>query len=172
MVDSQKKLQAAFDAGKISAERYGTAMQQAAYVSMNAYASMASSIASSLQQAFGKSKAVAIAVALINTYEAVTKALASFPPPFNYVAAAAALAAGLVQVANIRKTTKDGGGGGGGGTSAAAVNPNAGGGAGQTSQVLTVRGLTSGTMMSGTSVRELAQQLLQYQRDGGQVVLT
>jgi hypothetical protein len=171
MVDQQKKIQAAFDAGKISAERYGVAMQNAAYVSMNAYANMASGIASSLQQAFSKSKAVAIAVALINTYESVTKALAAYPPPFNYVAAAAALAAGLAQVANIRKTTKEGGGGGGGSTAAAAVNPNAGGGAGQVSQVLTVRGLTSGTTMSGASVRELAQQLLQYQRDGGQVVL-
>lgn len=169
MVDNQKKLQAALDAGKISAERYGVAMQQAAFVSMNAYASMASGIASSLQQAFAKSKAVAIAVALINTYESVTKALAAYPPPFNYVAAAAALAAGLAQVANIRKTTKEGGGGGA--AAAAAVNPNAGGGAGQASQVLTVRGLSAGTMMSSESVRELAQRLLAYQRDGGQVVL-
>lgn len=171
MLDNQKKIQAAFDAGKISVERYGNAMQQAAYVSMNAYATMASGIAASLQQAFTKSKAVAIAVALINTYEAVTKALAAYPPPFNYVAAAAALAAGLVQVANIRKTTKESSGGGGGGSSAAAVNPNAGGGPGDASQVLTVRGLAPGTMMSSESVRDLAQRLLQYQRDGGQVVL-
>ena len=142
MVDSQTKLTAALDAGKISAERYGLAMQQAAFVSMNAYASMASGIASSLQQAFGKSKAVAIAVALINTYESVTKALAAYPPPWNYAAAAAALAAGLAQVANIRKTTSSGGGGGGGSVSggAAAANPNAGGGGGRR-QGRPVRGL-------------------------------
>lgn len=103
----------AYIAGKITAEQLGVAQRAAAYTAQSAYAGMAGGIASSLQSVFNQSKAVAIASALINTYESVTKALATYPPPFSYVAAAASLAAGMAQVANIRNTSKSGGGGGG-----------------------------------------------------------
>ena len=59
-------------------------------------------------RAFGKkalafAQAVAVPEALINAYKAASNALADVRPyPLNVVAAAAALAAGLVQVANIR----------------------------------------------------------------------
>ena len=99
-------------------------------VAQNAYAGMASSIAGTLQSVFGKSKAFAVASALINTYESVTKALAAYPPPFSYVAAAASLAAGLAQVANIRKTSKSGGGGGSAATTGAGAASSTGGGGG------------------------------------------
>lgn len=79
----------AYEANRISAQKLGQAQAQAAYVAQNAYASMASDIAGTLEQVFGKSKAVAIASALINTYEGFTKALAAYPPPINYAAAAA-----------------------------------------------------------------------------------
>ncbi len=46
-------------------------------------------------------KRLAQAGAIIDTYSAATKALASAPPPFNYVLAAAVTAAGLANVANI-----------------------------------------------------------------------
>lgn len=46
-------------------------------------------------------KVAAIAMAKINTSEAITKALASAPPPFNFVLAAAVGAAGAAQIANI-----------------------------------------------------------------------
>lgn len=54
------------------------------------------------KQMFQIGQAFAIAQALINTYLAVTKALSAYPPPFSYVAAAGALAAGLAQVVNIK----------------------------------------------------------------------
>lgn len=60
-------------------------------------------------------KGFAIGQATINTFQGVTKALAAYPPPFSFLAAAAALAAGLVQVKNIIGTKEDGGGGSGGG---------------------------------------------------------
>ena len=44
----------------------------------------------------------------MNTYIAANKALAAFPPPFSYVAAAAAVAAGLSNVAQIRSQSYDG----------------------------------------------------------------
>ena len=47
-------------------------------------------------------KAAAIVQAIINTYQGATKALATYPPPFNFIAAAATVAAGFAQVAAIR----------------------------------------------------------------------
>lgn len=51
---------------------------------------------------FQAMKAFAIAEAIINTYQGATKALATYPPPFNFIAAAATVASGLAQVATIR----------------------------------------------------------------------
>jgi hypothetical protein len=134
----------------------------------------------SLSKLFEGNKAVAMASALVNTYESVTKALSAYPPPFSYIAAGAALAAGLAQVMNIQKTTKSStgaGGGGGGGISAAGggngTGPNMGGGGAQAqaSQMLMVRGINPGQLFTGESVRDLAGQLLKFQKDGGEVVL-
>jgi tape measure domain-containing protein len=54
------------------------------------------------KKAFEASKALAIASALVNTYQGATKALATYPWPFGLIAAAAAVAAGLAQVSAIR----------------------------------------------------------------------
>ena len=55
---------------------------------------------------FTVGKASSLALAAINVSEGVTKALAAFPPPFNFAAAAAVGAAGAVQIANISKMQK------------------------------------------------------------------
>jgi len=65
---------------------------------MSFISSLASSENSNLA-AIGK--AAAIANATISTYEAANKALASAPPPFNFILAAAVTAAGMANVANI-----------------------------------------------------------------------
>ncbi|RLD18384.1 MAG: hypothetical protein DRI69_10405 [Bacteroidetes bacterium] len=54
-----------------------------------------------LNSAFGDSKAAASVMAAINTALAITNVLANIIPPFNFIAAAAVGAAGLVQVAKI-----------------------------------------------------------------------
>lgn len=54
------------------------------------------------KKAFEANKALAIASALVNTYTGATKALATYPWPFGLIAAAAAVAAGMAQVAAIR----------------------------------------------------------------------
>lgn len=54
------------------------------------------------KKAFEAAKAFNIANAIMNTYMAATKALATYPWPFGMVAAAGAVAAGLAQVAQIR----------------------------------------------------------------------
>lgn len=57
---------------------------------------------------FVANKAVAIAEATINTATAVTKALASSPPPLNFVLAGVTAAFGALQIASIVATTVQG----------------------------------------------------------------
>jgi len=54
------------------------------------------------KQAFQASKALRIAEAIMNTYTGATLALATYPPPFNFIGAAAVVAAGLANIATIR----------------------------------------------------------------------
>ena len=54
------------------------------------------------KDAFNAAKAFNIANAIMNTYMGATKALATYPPPFNFIAAAGVVAMGLAQVASIR----------------------------------------------------------------------
>jgi len=70
------------------------------------------------KRAFQVQKAVNIANAVIGTYKAANTALASSPPPFNYIAMAAAITAGLVNVKKIasqqfQSSSSSSGGGGG-----------------------------------------------------------
>jgi hypothetical protein len=60
------------------------------------------------KKAFEIAKAFNIAQAIMNTYMGATKALATYPPPFNFIAAAAVVASGLAQVAQIRSQTYSG----------------------------------------------------------------
>lgn len=60
------------------------------------------------KKAFEAAKAFNIANAIMNTYMAATKALATYPFPFSIGFAAAAVAAGLAQVAQIRSQTYSG----------------------------------------------------------------
>lgn len=76
------------------------------------------------REGFAVYKAIAIAEAIVSTYLAAQKALASAPPPLNYVLAAGVVAAGLANVARIRAANPGSGSGGGGtsgGSSGAAV---------------------------------------------------
>jgi uncharacterized membrane protein (Fun14 family) len=80
------------------------------------------------KRAFQIQKAVNIASAVIDTYKAANSALASSPPPFNYIAMAAAITAGLLNVKKIasqqfQSSSSSGGGGGGGGSNAPAAAP-------------------------------------------------
>jgi tape measure domain-containing protein len=60
------------------------------------------------RKAFEASKALNIATAIMNTYAGATKALATYPWPFGLIAAAAAVAAGMAQVAQIRSQSYSG----------------------------------------------------------------
>lgn len=65
-------------------------------------ATMFSALGAQNRKAFEAAKAFNIGVAIMNSYMAFTKALATYPFPFSLVAAGAALATGFAQVAQIR----------------------------------------------------------------------
>jgi phage-related minor tail protein len=69
---------------------------------------MFSALGAQNKKAFEAAKAFNIANAIMNTYMAATKALATYPPPFNFIAAAAAIGMGFAQVAQIRSQTYSG----------------------------------------------------------------
>lgn len=71
-------------------------------------ADMYSALGAHNKKAFEAAKAFNIANAIMNTYLAATKALATYPPPFNFIAAAAAVGMGLAQVATIRSQSYSG----------------------------------------------------------------
>ena len=73
-------------------------------------------------------KAIAVAKAVMSTYEGATKALGTYPPPFGAIAAAATVAAGLANVKKIISTnipSARGTGSVGGGASAPSLNAQA-----------------------------------------------
>jgi len=75
---------------------------ESAMTKMALFETIAASASTILTSLFGKSKAAAIAAAIIDTLAAVVKTMAAYPWPFNLVPAAAAFAAGMVQVNKIR----------------------------------------------------------------------
>jgi hypothetical protein len=81
------------------------------------------------KKAFQIQKAVNIATAVVDTYKAANTALASSPPPFNYIAMAAAITAGLVNVKKIasqqfNSSSSSGGAGGSNAPTAAPMTAN------------------------------------------------
>ena len=55
------------------------------------------------EKAFKAYKAFAIAEAIVSTYKGAAKAIGSYPPPFNFIAAAAVVAGGFAQVNAIKQ---------------------------------------------------------------------
>jgi hypothetical protein len=77
------------------------------------------------KKAFQVQKAVNIAGATMDTYKAAASALKDSPAPFNYIAMAAVITAGLLNVKKIASQKFEGGGssGGGGGTGGGGAAP-------------------------------------------------
>lgn len=135
-------------------------------------AEMTASTANSNKKMFELNKAAGITNAIINTYEGVTKALASYPPPISFAMAGAQLAAGMAQVSAIKSQSF-----GGGKTSApAATAPSAiagtggggtGGGGGGAAREVVVSGINPNDIFSGTQLVELINRA---QRDGAVVM--
>lgn len=176
----QERINQLFAQGTITATTYGRAMQQASTMSAKNMDALASSVSSNLSTIFGDTKAVAIATALINTYQGVTKALATYPPPVSTAMAAIQLAAGMAQVANIRSMTSKGGGGSGGssgGSSSMAAAASAGGGGNSSAasgpmQQQSMYVNLEGEKFGREQVRGLIDQINEQVRDGAKILVT
>jgi len=161
--------------GGLLAHEYAAAQQKATLVSLNAYAGMASGIAGNLSKLFGESKAFAIAQAVINTAEAVTKTLATYgATPWGIAAAAAAAAAGAAQIAAIKSSNK---GGGGGGSSAVSTDVGSSAGSGGSSGSGTATQQSVFLQLNGSSfgreaVIGLIDEINAASRDGHKILVT
>lgn len=123
-------------------------------------------------KAFKAMKIISTATALVKGYEAMVSAYAAGAkiggPALGAAFAAIAAAGTGAIIARIHGVGESSGGtpsaAAASATPAAAAQP-------ANNQYLHVRGIDANSLFSGSQVRELAEQLLQYQRDGGQVVL-
>jgi hypothetical protein len=119
MAAEVQKINDAFARGILTQEQFGIVSQRVAEKAAETYAATASSALGNFSKAFegiaGKnkelfiaSKAFGIAQATIDTYIGANKALASAPPPLNFIAAAAVIAAGIANVIKISSQTPPG----------------------------------------------------------------
>ncbi len=189
--EQMAKLNAKFPEGQRSLEAYGLKSQQIALTLAQSWGQTAQSIVSPMADAFKTlatlnkkyataAKAAAIGEAVVNTYLAATKALASVPPPFNYAAAIAVTAAGLANVAKISATEFQTGGsfkvGGVGGPDSQLVSfaatpgemvdvrrPDSSGGSTTTVQL---SGIRPNDFFRGDMLRELVNSLNAAHSDG------
>lgn len=169
IIDKQKRLNILLEAGAISADTFGRAMKMASAISVNNINALAGQVSTAMSAIFKDSKAAAIASALINTYQGISQAIATYPPPISTAMAGIQAAMGFAQVNAIRNTSDKSSAPSSAATpstaaATAAPGPNAG-------QTLTVDGLSADQFISGATASNLAETLLDYQRDGGRVVL-
>lgn len=126
---------------------------------------------------FGQSKAAAIAQAVISAYEGISRTLGAYPYPINIALAAAHAAVAFAQIAKLRSTTPNsttatGPSGGGGASSVPALSSGSSAGTpAPAQQTLFVQGINATGLFSGEVVRNIAQKLIDFQKDGGKVVL-
>lgn len=149
-------------------------------VAKSMFGNLSSLMSTENKKLFEIGKAAAIAEATVKGYEAIQSSYAQGSkiggPPVGAAFAATAAVATAVQVANIAKTQF--------GSASSAMAPAAGGGSvpvgtsqgAQTpvsvpSGTLTVEGLSAGSLFTGEAVSQLAEELLDFQKRGGVVVL-
>ncbi len=136
---------------------------------IGALQSMTAGVGKESRAMFAIQQTLAIASAGVATFQGAAQALAAYPPPLSFAMAGAQIAAGLAQIASIKSQSfsKSTPGGGGAAASAPAAAQGGGGGGG----TLTVQGLDKSSLFSGDAVAGIAEELLEFQRNGGQVVL-
>lgn len=142
--------------------------------SANFFGDLASLAEAAGDDAFKQQKMLAIAAALVGSIESATHAFnwgtKIGGPVLGAAFAAAATAAQVARVAQI-KSVQPGGGGtasGGAGSFSAPATPAQ---AVNSQQTLIVQGIDETSLWRGDNVRNLAERLIEYQENGGKVVL-
>lgn len=153
--------------------------------SVAAYSAMAGNISSLMQsenkKQFEIGKKAAAAQAIIDTIasaQAAFKSLAGIPvvgPALGAAAAGAATIAGMARLSQINSTqfgSKSAPSSVGGGSTQGAAASGQGAQSQGGNRTLFVENIDPSSLMTGATVRALASELLEFQRDGGEVVLT
>ncbi len=103
---SQDKLLAIRKKGLSDLEKFNAKSWQGQTKDMTgALMAMTAGVADSNKTMFNINKAASIANAVVSTYEGANKALAAYPPPFNFAMAAAVVASGIANVSKIASTS-------------------------------------------------------------------
>jgi tape measure domain-containing protein len=155
----------AVKAGAIGWQDYGKMKERVDRQVERSQQALLSGTAQFLDSMFEGNKTAAIASALINTYQGITKALSSAAPPYSYALAAMTAAQGFAQVKAIRSTSKNSTGGGAASTGGAA---SAGATAAAPSQdrVLHVQLASLGDMLGRQGIRSLMEKIQEANNDG------
>lgn len=125
-------------------------------------ASLMAGVQATNKKLFYIQKLGAISMALVNTYQGVSKSLASYPWPLAGVMAAAHLIAGLAMVMRIKGTSYGGGGGGGSippPSTAGAPTAGTGGGGSQLQDVRITLDMEDEGLYSGAQVRNIMSRI-------------
>lgn len=162
-----EKFRQAQAAGARDAQTFSRAQTMAAASTANQYGQLASTVGSALGTMFEDSKGVSVAMALINTFQGITAALAQYgATPIGLAFAAATAAMGAAQIAKINSTSKSGSGSSStafsGGGAAASEAPAALG----ISRSLSVT--LKGSNFSAEQVEDLLSQVTELHNDGAE----
>lgn len=175
--DLRKKIEAkhALDILQITSRQYATL----AGIVDTSLAQISQVIGQNGGAAFEIMKGISMATALVKGYEAVISAYAAGNavggPPVGVAFAAVAAAGVAAQIASLAAVKPSGTGAtptapsGSAGDTSAATNQS--GNSGGSQQTLFIQGLSRKSLYGGDAVRELVSHLIQYQRDGGKIVL-
>ncbi len=167
MEEKMAALQTAVRGGAISFQQYGNDVRDVERQNQQHMLDTASMAASTLTTMFRDNKVASIGAATINTAVGITKAL-SQQGAFGWVQAGLIAAAGAAQIAAISGASESGAGSSpsvSSGTAAASAP------AVQEERTMRVQGFNAKEFYSGDAVRTIAQGLIEYQRDGGKVIL-
>lgn len=132
-----------------------------------------SGILGAMQQLFQGSKPLAVAMALINTWQGMTEAL-KLPFPKNLIAAAQTLATGMNAVKNIKSTTPSGGGAAssaGGASSARSAGASAASSAAAATPQMTANYTITGDVIGKQTGGELIKSINEAIRSGYRINL-
>jgi hypothetical protein len=153
--------------------------------SLNAYSKMFGNLATLMnsenRKQFEIGKKAAAAQTIVDTYasaQSAFKSLSGIPivgPALGAAAAGAAVVSGLARLSAINSTSFGSKSASPPADAPAPSAPAAGGGSsggGGSSSTLFVEGIDPTAMFSGEVMRNFAQKLIEFQQDGGQVVLT
>lgn len=151
--------------------------------SLSAYSTLFGNVSSLMESSnktqFEIGKKAAAAQTIVDTYasaQSAFKSLAGIPvvgPALGAAAAGAAVVAGMARLSAINSTSFNSSSASPavGSSSTTAAQAGQGGSAAGSNSTLFVENINPDSLFTGSTVRSLAGQLLQYQRDGGEVVL-